>query len=40
MTSADSATVFIIDDDARMRAATQRLLKSVGVVPRQNAVRL
>jgi FixJ family two-component response regulator len=31
MTSADSATVFIIDDDARMRAATQRLLKSVGI---------
>jgi FixJ family two-component response regulator len=31
MTSADSATVFIIDDDARMRAATQRLLNSVGI---------
>ena len=31
MTSADSPTVFIIDDDARMRAATQRLLKSVGI---------
>ena len=31
MTSADDATVFIIDDDARMRAAMQRLLKSVGL---------
>jgi len=31
MTAADSPTVFIIDDDARMRAAMQRLLKSVGV---------
>ena len=31
MTSTDGATVFIIDDDARMRAATQRLLKSAGL---------
>jgi FixJ family two-component response regulator len=31
MTSADEATVFIIDDDARMRAAIQRLLKSAGL---------
>jgi len=31
MTSADSPTVFIIDDDPRMRAATERLLKTVGL---------
>ena len=31
MTSTDDTTVFIIDDDDRMRAATQRLLKSVGL---------
>jgi FixJ family two-component response regulator len=31
MTSTDEATVFIIDDDAGMRAAMQRLLKSVGL---------
>lgn len=31
MTSTDEATVFIIDDDARMRAAMERLLKSVGL---------
>jgi FixJ family two-component response regulator len=31
VTSADDATVFVIDDDAGMRAATQRLLKSVGL---------
>ena len=31
MTSAAEATVFVIDDDARMRAATERLLKSVGL---------
>lgn len=31
MISADDATVFVIDDDARMRAATERLLKSVGL---------
>ena len=31
MTPAENATVFVIDDDARMRAATQRLLKSVGL---------
>ena len=31
MTSPDEATVFIIDDDARMRAATLRLLKTVGL---------
>ena len=31
MTPANDATVFVIDDDARMRAATQRLLKSVGL---------
>jgi FixJ family two-component response regulator len=31
MTSANEATVFIIDDDARMRAAIQRLLKSAGL---------
>jgi FixJ family two-component response regulator len=31
MSPADEAAVFIIDDDARMRAATERLLKSVGL---------
>ena len=31
MTPACHATVFVIDDDARMRAATERLLKSVGL---------
>lgn len=31
VTPADDATVFVIDDDARMRAATERLLKSVGL---------
>ena len=31
MTATDEATVLIIDDDARMRTATQRLLKSVGL---------
>jgi FixJ family two-component response regulator len=31
MTSTDEPTVFIIDDDARMRAAMQRLLKPVGL---------
>ena len=31
MSAADEAIVFIIDDDARMRAATERLLKSVGL---------
>ena len=31
MTSTDDASVFIIDDDAGMRAAMQRLLKSVGL---------
>jgi FixJ family two-component response regulator len=31
MTAADEATVFVIDDDARMRAAMERLLKSVGL---------
>ena len=31
MTSPAKATVFIVDDDDRMRAATQRLLKSVGL---------
>ena len=31
MTSADTPTVFIVDDDGRMRAAMQRLLKSVGL---------
>ena len=31
MNSADDATVFVIDDDGRMRAAMQRLLKSVGL---------
>ena len=31
MTSPDKAIVFIVDDDDRMRAATQRLLKSVGL---------
>jgi len=30
MTPSDKTTVFIIDDDDRMRAATQRLLKTVG----------
>jgi FixJ family two-component response regulator len=31
MNSADSPVVFVVDDDARMRAAAQRLLKSVGL---------
>jgi len=31
MKSVDSAIVFIVDDDARMRAAMQRLLKTVGL---------
>jgi FixJ family two-component response regulator len=31
MSSPDKPTVFIVDDDARMRAAMQRLLKSVGL---------
>ena len=31
MTSANDATVFVIDDDVRIRAATERLLKSVGL---------
>jgi FixJ family two-component response regulator len=31
VTPADDATVFVIDDDARMRAAMERLLKSVGL---------
>ena len=31
MTSLDRATVFIVDDDYRMRAAMQRLLKTVGL---------
>lgn len=31
MTLADSPTVFIVDDDSHMRAAMQRLLKSVGL---------
>src|ERR1700758_1390595 len=31
MTSPDTPTVFIVDDDTRMRAAMQRLLKSVGL---------
>jgi FixJ family two-component response regulator len=31
MTAPDTPTVFIVDDDARMRAAMQRLLKSVGL---------
>lgn len=31
MTSTDKATVFIVDDDGRMRAAMQRLLKTVGL---------
>ena len=31
MTSAETPTVFIVDDDGRMRAAMQRLLKSVGL---------
>ena len=31
MTSADKPIVFIVDDDDRMRAATQRLLKTVGL---------
>jgi FixJ family two-component response regulator len=31
MTSSDAPTVFIIDDDDRMRAAMQRLLKSIGL---------
>jgi len=31
MTLANEGTVFVIDDDARMRAALERLLKSVGL---------
>ena len=31
MTARDTPTVFIVDDDERMRAAMQRLLKSVGL---------
>jgi FixJ family two-component response regulator len=31
MTFPDTPTVFIVDDDGRMRAATQRLLKTVGL---------
>ena len=31
MTSTNEGTVFVIDDDARMRAALERLLKSVGL---------
>jgi len=31
MTPEDRATVFVIDDDARMRTALERLLKSVGL---------
>ena len=31
MNSSDNATVFIVDDDDRMRAAMQRLLKTVGL---------
>ena len=31
MTSADKPIVFIVDDDDRMRAATERLLKTVGL---------
>jgi FixJ family two-component response regulator len=31
VTPADDATVFVVDDDARMRVATERLLKSVGL---------
>jgi FixJ family two-component response regulator len=31
VTPADDATVFVIDDDARMRAAMERLLKSIGL---------
>ena len=31
MTFPDNPTVFIVDDDARMRAAMQRLLKAVGL---------
>jgi len=31
MTCSDNPTVFIIDDDPRMRAATERLLKTVGL---------
>ena len=31
MTSVDTPTVFIVDDDGRMRAAMQRLLKTVGL---------
>jgi len=34
MTPEDQATVFVIDDDARMRTALERLLKSVGVMRR------
>ena len=31
MTPADEVTVFVVDDDARMRAAMERLLNSVGL---------
>jgi FixJ family two-component response regulator len=33
MNSPDPPTVFIVDDDARMRAAMQRLLRTVGLHP-------
>jgi FixJ family two-component response regulator len=31
MISPDTPTVFIVDDDGRMRSAMQRLLKTVGL---------
>jgi len=34
MTRADAATVFVVDDDAGVRAAIQGLLKSAGVAVR------
>ncbi len=37
MTSSDTPTVFIVDDDGRMRAAMQRLLKTVGLHSEQFA---
>ena len=40
MNPAAEATVFVIDDDARMRAAMERLLKSVGLLAESFATPL
>jgi hypothetical protein len=39
MTSSDQPTVLIIDDDSRMRAGMQRLLKTVGCIPSRSPLR-